>query len=562
MRHSIRILFLTLLSLSLLGCASFNHAITAPLRWVGLGGDGKAIQEKALLRHTRTLASDEFEGRLPGTNGETLTVAYLEQQFRDMGVAPGNPDGSYRQAVPLVGITGQADMGIQVRGKPLPVELQKDVVAVSQRLDPVVRVRQSPMVFVGYGVQAPEYRWDDYKGQDMRGKTLLMLVNDPAVPDALNPGQLDPAAFKGRAMTYYGRWTYKYEIASALGAAAVLVIHETAEAGYPWEVVSGSWGTENFTLDAGDGNRNRVAVEGWLHSSLAGQLFAASGYDFDALKAAAARRDFQPIELPARASIQVRNTVRKVASNNVIGMVAGSSQPNEYLIYTAHWDHLGRDRSLNGDQIYNGALDNATGTAGLLELARVFAAKPVARSVLFLAVTAEEQGLLGSRYYAENPLYPLHQTVANINMDGLNTWGKTSDVLIVGQGQNTLEDNLSAAAAKQSRVVLPEAEPEKGYYYRSDHFEFAKQGVPALYTGKGTQYLGREPEFGARKRAEYVSQDYHKVSDEMKPDWDFSGAVQDLELLEMVGRAVANSQSQPQWKPGSEFAGVNRRRHP
>ena len=560
-----KLLFLLVLSLALSACSTFSavgDAFTAPLRWVGLTDKPAEIDRKALLHHTRILASDRFEGRLPGTLGEDLTVSYLTEQFQAMGLAPGNPDGSYTQDVPLVGIRAQADVGIQVRGKPLPVRLQHDVVAVSQRLDPLVRVRQSPIVFVGYGVQAPEYRWDDFKGRDLRGKTLLMLVNDPAVPDPADPAQLDPAMFKGRAMTYYGRWTYKYEMASALGAAAVLVIHETEPAGYPWAVVAGSWGTENFTLDAPDGNRDRVAVEGWLHAAKADELFAASGLDFPALKKAATRPDFEPVALPAQASFQVRNQLRRVASKNVVARVPGTRRPEELVVYTAHWDHLGKNEELEGDQIYNGALDNATGTAGLLELAEVFAARPAARSMLFLAVTAEEQGLLGARYYAENPLYPLHRTVANINMDGLNTWGRTRDVLIVGEGQNSLEDRLAEAAAAQDRIVRPEAEPEKGYYYRSDHFEFAKRGVPALYAGRGTQYHDRPPDYGMAKRKEYVTRHYHKVSDEVDPAWDLSGAVEDLQLLEMVGRAVAEADGVPQWKPGSEFEGVNRRRHP
>ncbi|HLU24918.1 MAG TPA: M28 family metallopeptidase, partial [Longimicrobiales bacterium] len=417
----------------------------------------------------------------------------------------------------------------------------------------------SEIVFVGYGVVAPEYGWDDYKDVDVRGKTILMLVNDPAVPDPADPSRLDPNVFRGDAMTYYGRWTYKYEIASEKGAAAAIVIHETGPAGYPWEVVAGSWGGENFTI-AGSTGPDRVQVEAWITEAKARELLAAAGQDFDALKQAAVQRDFRPVTLNATADFRVRTTTREVQSRNVIAKLEGSdpARRDEYVIYTAHWDHLGKDETREGDQIFNGALDNATGTAGLIEIAEAFTQlpEPPARSVLFLAVTAEEQGLLGAKHYAENPLYPLERTLANINMDGLNQWGRTRDVVVIGYGNSTLDDILAQEAESQGRVLAPDAEPEKGFYYRSDHFEFAKKGVPALFTDGGVQYIGKPEGWAQAKSDEYTMNDYHKPSDEVKPDWDLSGAVEDLQLLFRVGYRVAQGTTWPEWFPGTEFRPV------
>jgi Zn-dependent M28 family amino/carboxypeptidase len=512
------------------------------------------------MEHITVLSDDEFEGRAPGTRGEELTVAYLEEQFRSLGLAPGNPDGSYVQQVPLVGITTKSTASFQVGGETIEPRALKDYVAVTRRVVPEVDVKASDLVFVGYGVVAPEYGWDDYKGLDVRGKTIVMLVNDPAVPDPANPGQLDPAVFKGDAMTYYGRWTYKYEIAAEKGAAAALVVHETGPAGYPWEVVSGSWGAENFDIKPADGNMGRAAVEGWITTDMAKQLFAAAGQDFDKLKAAAVRRDFKPVPLKGTASFSLQNKMREVASRNVVAKLPGSDPTarEEYVVYTAHWDHLGKDDSLEDDQIFNGALDNASGTSALLEMARAYTALPQApaRSILFLAVTAEEQGLLGAKYYANEPLYPLARTLANINMDGVNQWGRTEDVVVVGYGNSTLEDLLEAEAAARGRVIVPDPEPEKGFFYRSDHFEFAKQGVPALYVDAGPEFIGKPAGYGDQKRAEYNANDYHKPSDEIKPDWDLTGAVEDLQLLFLVGHRVATGDRYPEWKPGTEFKAV------
>ncbi len=518
----------------------------------------RSITTDELLRHVQDLAADSMEGRAPATPGEEKTVAYLTRQFQDMGLQPGNPDGTWVQNVDLIGYSSRPTATITARGRRVPLRFPDDYVASSRHERAEVRVDSSQIVFVGYGVVAPEYDWNDYKDEDVRGKTLLMLVNDPAVPVAgTAPGAgaaLDTAVFKGDAMTYYGRWTYKYEIASSKGAAAAIIIHETGPAGYPYEVVSSSFGAEQFDVPSDDA-ANRVPVEGWITTEKARALLSAAGQNFDSLKAAAVRRDFRPVELDARASFDVDVTSRRVQSQNVIAKLEGGARADEYVIYTAHWDHLGRDTTIRGDQIFNGALDNATGTAGLLEIAEAFRAlpEPPERSILFLAVTAEEKGLIGAKYYASHPLYPLAQTVANINMDGVNQWGATSDMVVVGLGNSELDDVLTRVLAADERTVVADPEPEKGFYYRSDHFEFAKQGVPALYTDAGTTYVGRESTYGMARREEYTANDYHKPSDEVKPNWDLSGAVEDLRVLFRVGYIVAREPRFVEWKAGTEF---------
>ncbi|HEX2271918.1 MAG TPA: M28 family metallopeptidase [Pyrinomonadaceae bacterium] len=516
-----------------------------------------AITANDIMQHTKVMSGDEYEGRGPGTKGEELTVKYLTEQFQRLGLKPGNPDGTYIQKVPLVGFTGAPSASFTVGGKQMNLTFPQDYVAVSRRFVPESKVENSDMVFVGYGVVAPEYGWDDYKGLDVRGKTIVMLINDPQVPDPSDPAKLDGKMFKGQAMTYYGRWTYKYEIAAQKGAAAAVIIHETGPAGYPYEVVSGSWSRENFDIQTPDRNMGRAAVESWITTDRAKELFTAAGQNFDALKKAAVSKDFKPVALNAKANMTVKNTIREINSNNVIAKLEGADPTlkNEYVIYTAHWDHLGRDPNLTGDQIFNGALDNASGTAAMIEIAEAFTklATPPKRTILFLAVTAEEKGLLGAKYYAENPLYPLNKTLANINMDGVNQWGRTKDITMVGDDNSTLIDLLREAATAQGRVVNPDPESEKGLYYRSDHFEFAKHGVPALYTDSGVNYEGKDAAFSKQKRDEYTNKDYHKVSDEIKPDWDLAGAVDDAQLLTMIGYRVAQGDKYPEWKAGSEF---------
>lgn len=518
-----------------------------------------SISAADILQHTKALSADEFEGRGPGTKGEELAVKYLTDQYQRMGLKPGNPDGTYVQKVPLAGMTTTTKASFKVGEKTIELKPAQDYVSVSRRYTPESKVDNSDLVFVGYGVVAPEFGWDDYKGVDVKGKTIVMLINDPAVPDASDPAKLDEKMFKGKAMTYYGRWTYKYEIASAKGAAAAIIIHETGPAGYPFEVVSGSWGRENFDIQKPDKNMSRVAVESWITTDCAKNLFSASGQDFDALKKAALSKDFKPVSLNAKVNMEVKNELREINSANVVAKLEGSDPvlKNEYVIYTAHWDHLGRDPKLQGDQIFNGALDNASGSAALLEIAEAFSklATPPKRSILFLSVTAEEKGLLGAKYYAENPLYPLNKTLANINMDGVNQWGRTKDITMVGDDNSSLVDLLRETAKAQDRIVNPDPEPEKGRYYRSDHFEFAKQGVPALYTGSGTDYVGKDASYSKQKRDEYTNNDYHKVSDEVKPDWDLSGAVDDAQLLTTIGYRVAQAEKYPEWKAGTEFKG-------
>ncbi len=516
-----------------------------------------SLTSEDLLRHVKTLASDEFEGRAPGTKGEELTVNYLTDQFKRLGLKPGASDGSYAQKVPLIGYTPQPTASFNVGAKELTLA-SEDYLARSPRFEPETRVDKSDIVFVGYGVVAPEFGWDDFKGVDVKGKTIVMLINDPAIPDPADPSKLDEKMFKGKAMTYYGRWTYKYEIASEKGAAAAIIVHETGPAGYPFASLA-SWRQENFGIKATDSNKKTsgVTVESWITTDTAKRLFTAAGQDFDSLKKAALSKDFKPTPLNARANFSIKTTLREVASTNVIAKLDGSDEKlkEEYLIYTAHWDHMGRNPKLQGDQIFNGALDNASGTAGLLELAEAFTKLNPApkRSILFLAVTAEEKGLLGSKYYAENPIYQHERTLANINMDGLNQWGRTRDVVIIGYGNSTLDDTLIETASAQGRVVKPDAEPEKGFFYRSDHFEFAKHGVPALYTDEGTEFIGKPEDYGMKKRKEYTESDYHKVSDDVKPDWDLSGAAEDLRLLFQVGYRVAQGEKWPEWKPGTEF---------
>jgi Zn-dependent M28 family amino/carboxypeptidase len=520
----------------------------------------EAIQVEAILGDIKTLASDEFEGRAPGSPGEEKTTAYLVDRLKAMGLKPGNPDGSYEQAVPLVGYRATEVKGaFHAPNGDVALEFPGNFVAVSRRLVPEIGVENSDVVFVGYGVVAPEYEWDDFKGVDVRGKTLVMLVNDPPIPDPKDPNALDPAMFKGKAMTYYGRWTYKYEIAAEKGAAAVILIHEEGPAGYPFNVVQGSWSGENFGIDepTPEGAPPPPAVEGWIDLETAGKLMTACGKDLAALKTAALDRGFQPVPLDARAGFSIRTELRKVRSRNIVAKVEGSDPvlKDEYVVYTAHWDHLGRDASAQGDGIHNGAVDNASGVAAVLGIADGFAklSPPPKRSALFLFVTAEEQGLLGSKYYAEHPLYPLEKTLANINIDSVNAWGPTKDILSIGMGQSTLDDVLVELAGARGRTVMPDAEPEKGFYYRSDHFEFAKKGVPAMDPGAGREYVGKDPEFGRRKQEEYTKNDYHKPSDEVKPDWDLSGAVEDARLLLELGVRVADGDGWPEWKPGSEF---------
>src|SRR5437868_1597090 len=516
------------------------------------------ITPDALLAHIKTLASDEFEGRAPGSKGEELSIKYISDQFKSIGLKPGNPDGSFFQEVPLAGIKSDPRLQFVVNGKPqIDLKLGDDFVASSARLQPGIKIDNSDLVFVGYGVVAPEYGWDDYKGVDVRGKTILMLINDPAVPDPKDPSKLDEKMFKGKAMTYYGRWTYKYEIAAQKGAAAAIIIHESEPAAYPWQVVRSSWARENFELDNPNKNMDAVEARSWITLNAAKKFLADCGQDFDALKKSALSKEFRPVTMKATAYIEIKQQIRSFKSHNVIGKLEGSDPKlnGEYVIYTAHWDHLGRHPELQGDQIFNGAIDNASGVASVIELAGAFSKlnPPPKRSVLFMATTAEEAGLLGAKYYTQHALYPLEKTLADINIDGVNPWGKTHDLEDLTNGNSTLDDLLGQAAGRQGRAMKPNSEPEKGGFYRVDSFEFAKAGVPALHAARGVEIIGKPPEYGKQKRDEYVAKHYHQPSDQVDPAWDLSGAVQDVQLLFEVGYEVANGDKFPEWKAGSEF---------
>src|SRR5438046_922043 len=515
-----------------------------------------AITPDGLLAHIKVLASDEFEGRAPGSKGEDLSVKYITDQFKKIGLKPGNPDGTYTQQVPLAGIKSEPRMSFVIGDKTMDLKYPDDFVGSSAPLQPEIKIEKSDVVFVGYGVVAPEYGWDDYKNVDIRGKTLLMLIGDPPVPDPKDPSKLDDKMFKGKAMTYYGRWTYKYEIAAQKGAAAAIIIHETEPAAYPWQVVRSSWGKENFELDNPNKNMDAVSARSWITLEVAKKLFAESGQDFDSLKKSAIAKNFRPVTLNAKVNIDIKQALRSFKSHNVVGKFEGVD-PNlkdEYIIYTAHWDHLGRHPELQGDQIFNGAVDNASGDAAVIALASAFPKADPAprRSILFMCTTAEGAGRRGSKWYAEHPLYPLETTLADINVARVNVWGKARDIEDVSFGFSTMDDLLAAAAKRQSRTATPNSRPEKGAIYRADNFEFSKAGVPSLYIGKGEHLVSRRPN-GPLRSDEFDLKDYHQVTDEVHADWDLYGAVQDVDLLFEVGYQIANADKFPEWKPGVEF---------
>ncbi len=498
----------------------------------------------------KILSSDEFEGRAPSSPGEEKTVNFLRTEFEKLGLEPGNGD-SFFQEVPLVSINARANMQLRTsaKGKTRKFAPGREFIAWTKRVVGRSSINASEMVFVGYGATAPEYGWDDYAGIDVKGKTVVMLVNDPGYATQ------DPNLFKGNAMTYYGRWTYKFEEAARRGAAAAFIVHETGPAGYPWEVVTGSWSGKQFALVSEDNNMSRCAVEGWFTLAAAQSLFADAGRDWQTLKTAAQQPGFKPVPLASKASLTVLNDIEHSRSRNVLAKIPGATRPDEVIIYTAHWDHFGKSPDMAGDNIFNGAFDNATGTASLLELAEAFLAleQPPARSIVFLAVTAEEQGLLGSSYYAANPVFPPNKTVAAINIDGLNVYGKMKDITIVGYGNSELDDYAAAAAKTQGRSVRPDPEPQKGYFYRSDHFNFAKRGIPALYTDNGIEHVQHGSEWTLEQMAKYTSERYHKPSDEFDPGWDLTGAIDDIHLLFEVGYRLSNESRFPNWRAGNEF---------
>ena len=513
-----------------------------------------SINEAGIKTRVAKLASDEFLGRKPFTEGETKTINYLKDEFQKLGLKPGNGD-SYFQEVPMVELTATVKdslMTFESDDAKIDLKYWDDFVALTRQVQDSINVNDSEMVFAGYGIVAPEYNWNDYEGLDVKGKTVVILINDPGF------GTEDKSFFKGNEMTYYGRWTYKYAEAAKQGAAGVLIIHETAHASYPFEVVQGGWSGANLYLESADGNMSRCSIEGWISFSAAEQMFTNAGKDGYSFYEEAKKPGFKPFALNQKMNVSLTNKIKKSKSFNVIAKYEGSEKPDETIIYSAHWDHFGIGKPVDGDSIYNGAVDNGTGVAGIIQVAEAFTKlnTPTKRSVVFMAVTAEEQGLLGSQHYSENPIYDPKKTVADINVDAIRPIGRVNDFSIVGYGQSELEEYAEAAVKNQGRYITPDPHPEAGSFFRSDHFNFAKIGIPALY-GKGavdSDAHGRE--WGEEQYADYTKNHYHKPSDEYSDDMDLSGAVLDSQVYFEIGYKLANSDAFPKWKEGSEFKAI------
>lgn len=542
---------LLVLSLGMLALASCQ---SSGQKSAGVEADSaslKAISDSAFAKHIAVLASDDFEGRKPFTAGETKTINYLKGEFEKLGLKPGNGN-SYFQEVPMVDIKSTPAGAMAIKGATGSLNLKylDDFVAATRHVTNQVKVENSEMVFAGYGIVAPEYKWNDYEGLDVKGKTVVVMVNDP--------GFSDTTLFKGKTMTYYGRWTYKFEEAARQGATGIIIIHDTAPASYPWSVVRSGWSKSKLYLAAKDNNSSRALMEGWVTQEMAKNLFKLAGKSEDLMKQAG-KPGFKPVDLGLKVSLTISNTIKRSVSNNVVAVLPGTKRADEYLIYSGHWDHLGKGEAINGDSIYNGAVDNATGTAALLLLADAFkkAKHQPERSILFIALTGEEQGLLGSEYYASHPLVPVNKTVADINIDAMEASGMTKDIVVVGYGQSELEDYLAEAAKKQGRVVAKDPNPSAGSYFRSDHFNFAKVGIPALYTGNGINNVQHGEAWGKAQQEDYTKNRYHAPADNFEPaKWDFSGMVADLRLLFDVGYRLSNESTFPGWKEGSEFKAI------
>jgi len=512
------------------------------------------LSEDTMREVTRVLSSDAFEGRMPGSIGEEKTLAYLIERFKAAGLQPGNGD-SWLQEVPLMEITGANHAPLTITGgkTPLAFTFAKDWVGVTFREDAATSLANSEMVFVGYGINAPEKAWNDYAGVDVKGKTVVILVNDP---DWQTAGLEGP--FGGKAMTYYGRWTFKYEEAARQGAAAALIIHDTEPAAYGWNVVESSWTGPQAHPQYGDNPPPLTQVNGWVQKDAARAILAAAGQDLAALTKAAGQKGFKAVPLGLKASTSFTNTTRTFLSHNVIGILPGSEAPEEYVFHTAHWDHLGRCTAApDGDDICNGAVDNATGTAALVALAEAHAkAGAPRRSLVFLAVTAEESGLIGSAWYGANPVFPLAQTVGGVNMDAFLVAGPARDITAVGGGKSQLDAFLMAALKADGRVVTPDPSPQAGYYYRSDHFSLAKRGVPMLYLDGGEDLIEGGRAAGARVAEDYRANRYHGPKDEFDPNWNWAGVMADLQLYFRIGRSLAMSTSWPNWNAGDEFRSI------
>lgn len=512
------------------------------------------VKAQNILAHVRFLADDLLEGRLPGSRGGDLAAQYVATQFEIAGLKPGNGD-SYYQMVPMVGINGDPAMRLAISGKAQSRQLNylKDFVAVAGVHEEKVSLDNRELIFVGYGITAPEVPWNDYKGTDVRGKVLLMLVNDP--PSA------DPKFFGGKALTYYGRWTYKYEEAARQGATGAILIHNTEMAGYPWQVVEGSWSGEQFALPLEEPKTS--VVEAWIQEHRADELFKSIGLSFEKARQLAAQADFKPIPMGMNVSIDIQSKVRRVESPNVIGKLEGADPKlkDEVILITSHYDHLGIGLEVNGDRIYNGAYDNASGTAGIIELARALEAYPERprRSILFVAVTAEEQGLLGSEYYAAHPLVPLAQTAANINVDGITVWGRTENIVPMGAERSTIDAVVQRVGKKMNMVLSPDPFPEKGYFFRSDQFNLVKVGVPAVYFRPGLRFIGKPENWGEEWQNEYTAKHYHQPSDELNPQWTFEGGAQMMEFAFGTAFHLAIQDEMPQWRPGDPFEAIRKK---
>ncbi|MBL8547416.1 MAG: M28 family peptidase [Hyphomonadaceae bacterium] len=513
------------------------------------------LSSQALIEHVRVLASDEFEGRAPGTNGERLTLEYIERAYAAAGLQPGGTvqaDGtrSWLQETQLTVATlaNPPTLTLSGRDGARNYTYATQFSAWTRRLEPTVNIENAPLVFVGYGINAPELGWNDYEGVDMRGKIAVILVNDPDFETG------DDRGFGGRAMTYYGRWTYKFEEAGRQGAAGAIIIHETGPAAYPWAVIQSSTGSARWDVVRADRGANRTGFEGWVTNDVAMETFRRANLDFNELKSRAQRRGFRAVRMNLNGSMTLNTNIETRTTSNVVGILQGTQRPDETILYSAHWDHLGHCPPIDGDDICNGALDNATGVSGLIELARRYgAAGRPQRSVAFIALTAEEQNLLGALYYMQHPLYAPRNTVAAINMDGLSNAGRTRDIEIVGFGKSEMDDLFTRVVEAQGRRVVPDSSPEAGYFYRSDHLHFAQLGIPVLYTSNGVDLVNGGVERGNALNAAYVANNYHKPSDELTPDWDMSGATEDLEALYTVGRQLADSTAWPQWRANAEF---------
>jgi len=531
-----KILFLILISLIIQGCDQ----------------PANEIKELNLHKHIEILASDEFEGRGPGSAGGEKTKLYLKEEFKKMGLP--SIRGDYYLEVPLSKMTvdlNSSFLSISKNDKARILEAGPETVYWTKRVVEGISVRASKLVFVGYGIVAPEYGWNDYKNLDVKGKTAVMLINDPGFWTE------DPKLFNGKSMTYYGRWTYKFEEAARQGAEAVLIIHDTAPAAYPWQVVETSWAGKQIDLKREDMGKSRVKVEGWITSEVAEDIFGQANLDLKALKQAALKADFQSVEMTGLTlDAALNNKVEFSISHNVAAVKNGYKKPNEYILMMAHWDHLGIKEDQSGDNIYNGAVDNASGTAGLLELANYFSKVESERSLLFLAVTAEESGLLGSQYFAEYPPIKLSNIVAGYNFDASLPVGKTRDVIVVGYGASELEDILKTELDKVGRYIVPDPQPEKGFFYRSDHISFAKKGVPMLYADGGFDKIDGGKEAGRAFGDEYTAKYYHQPSDEYDPDWDLSGFADQLTLTTKMVKYLADSDRWPEWYEGNEFRSI------